>query len=146
MLEFAHEGPPSLRLYISGDTLMFDGLHDIPRRYPNIDLCLLHLGGTRVAGILLTTDGTQGVRALQLVRPTAAVPIHYDDYTVFKSPLDDFRRAAEAADLDTEIVYVDRGETVVVDPARRRPGGSVAYTRARGLNETPGQHHQPHRP
>jgi L-ascorbate metabolism protein UlaG (beta-lactamase superfamily) len=65
-----------------------------------------------VAGILLTMDGAQGVTALQVVRPRAAVPIHYDDYPVFKSPLSDFRDAAEAAALDTRIHYVDRGDTL----------------------------------
>jgi hypothetical protein len=51
------------------------------------------------------------------------VPIHYDDYTVFKSPLEEFRRAAEQADLETEIVYVARGETVMLDPAPARSAG-----------------------
>ena len=123
MLEFRRDGEVTLRLYISGDTLMFDGLREIPRRYPDIDLCLLHLGGTRVAGILLTMDASQGVEALRLIRPATAVPIHYDDYTVFRSPLDDFRRAAAEPGLDdTDIVYVDRGETVVIDPARPAAG------------------------
>jgi L-ascorbate metabolism protein UlaG (beta-lactamase superfamily) len=118
MLDFAQGDGISLRLYISGDTLLHDRLEAIPRRYPDIDLCLLHLGGTRVAGILLTMDAGQGVRALQLIQPATAVPIHYNDYTVFKSPLDDFRRAAERAELDTEIRYVAHGETITITPTR----------------------------
>ncbi len=39
------------------------------------------------------------------------MPIHYDDYPVFKSPLEDFKRAAAAANLDTKIHYVGRGDT-----------------------------------
>ena len=31
------------RLYISGDTLIHDNLKEIPRRYPAIDLALIHL-------------------------------------------------------------------------------------------------------
>jgi L-ascorbate metabolism protein UlaG (beta-lactamase superfamily) len=111
LLEFGSGGDTSFRLYITGDTLLHDRLHEIPARYPDIDLCLIHLGGTKVAGILLTMDGAQGVRALQIVAPRTAVPIHYDDYTVFKSPLADFQRAAQAANLRTEIHYVGRGET-----------------------------------
>jgi L-ascorbate metabolism protein UlaG (beta-lactamase superfamily) len=99
------------RIYITGDTLLHDRLAEIPERFPDIDLCLIHLGGTRVAGILLTMDGRQGVEALKLVDPEVAVPIHYDDYTVFKSPLEDFRKAAEAGNLRTRIEYVGRGET-----------------------------------
>ncbi|HZB71167.1 MAG TPA: MBL fold metallo-hydrolase [Acidimicrobiales bacterium] len=112
VLDLVRAGRHVLRLYITGDTLLHDRLAEIPRRCPDIDLCLIHLGGTRVAGILLTMDGAQGVQALQVVRPRAAVPIHYDDYTVFKSPLSDFRSAVAGASLDTEVRYVDRGDTL----------------------------------
>jgi L-ascorbate metabolism protein UlaG (beta-lactamase superfamily) len=114
VLDLVRGGRHVLRLYITGDTLLHDRLAEIPQRCPDIDLCLIHLGGTRVAGILLTMDGAQGVTALQVVRPRAAVPIHYDDYTVFKSPLSEFRSAVEVAgaSLATEVRYVDRGETL----------------------------------
>jgi L-ascorbate metabolism protein UlaG (beta-lactamase superfamily) len=116
VLEFADEDQVRFRVYITGDTLLHDRLHEIPGRYPEIDLCLLHLGGTRIAGIMLTMDAEQGVRALQIVRPRTAVPIHFDDYTVFTSSLDDFRRASAAAQLVTEIREVDRGETWTFGP------------------------------
>jgi L-ascorbate metabolism protein UlaG (beta-lactamase superfamily) len=118
LLEFRRQGELSLRLYVSGDTLLHDRLAEIPRRHPDIDVCLLHLGGTRVAGILLTMDAVQGVRALQILQPAVAVPIHFNDYTVFKSSLDDFRHAAEQAQLDAEIRYVSHGETITVTPRR----------------------------
>src|SRR5689334_11743198 len=35
-----------LRIYISGDTLVYSELREIPRRFPDIDIALLHLGGT----------------------------------------------------------------------------------------------------
>jgi L-ascorbate metabolism protein UlaG (beta-lactamase superfamily) len=114
VLDLVRSGRHVLRVYITGDTLLHDRLAEIPRRLPGIDLCLIHLGGTKVAGILLTMDGGQGVEALQLVRPRRAVPIHFDDYTVFKSPLSDFRAAVDAADLDVEVRYVERGETIAL--------------------------------
>ena len=70
MLEFGEaEGATRLRLYISGDTLLHNRLREIPRRYPEIDLALLHLGGTRVLGILVTMDAEQGVEALRIIDP-----------------------------------------------------------------------------
>jgi L-ascorbate metabolism protein UlaG (beta-lactamase superfamily) len=105
------DGRRHWRLYITGDTLLHDGLAEIARRHPDIDLCVLHLGGTRIAGILLTMDDRQGVEALRVVQPREAVPVHFDDYTVFKSPLDAFRRRAAAADLATTVVYLAPGET-----------------------------------
>jgi L-ascorbate metabolism protein UlaG (beta-lactamase superfamily) len=98
-------------MYVTGDTLMHDGINAIARRFPDIDLCLIHLGGTRVIGILLTMDARQGIEALRIVAPREAIPIHTDDYTLFKSPLSDFRQEAERAGLPTSIRYLGRGET-----------------------------------
>jgi L-ascorbate metabolism protein UlaG (beta-lactamase superfamily) len=119
MLEFEDADGVALRLYVTGDTLVHGRLAEIPQRYPDIDLCLIHLGGTRVGGILLTMDAAQGVEALQLVRPRAAIPIHYDDYGVFKSPLADFLAAAERASLSTVVHAVARGETHRFTRSRR---------------------------
>jgi L-ascorbate metabolism protein UlaG (beta-lactamase superfamily) len=114
LLEWARAGEaPRFHMYISGDTLLIDELAEIPRRYPNIDLGLFHLGGTRVMGILVTMDGRQGVKAVRLIRPKVSIPIHYNDYTVFKSPLDDFlqevRRAGQK--LPSEVRALAHGET-----------------------------------
>lgn len=116
MLEFETlAGEPLLRLYITGDTLVYDALRDIPRRYPNIDQALLHLGGTRIGGVLVTMDAKQGVEALKLIQPSLAIPIHYNDYTVFKSPLTDFKREAGFAGLGDKIRYLNHGEAYTFD-------------------------------
>ena len=117
VLDFSTAGEHAFRLYVTGDTLLFDELGEIPRRYPGIDLALVHLGGTRVLGVLVTMDAAQGVRALQIIRPTTAVPIHYHDYTVFKDPLSTFKEAVAAASLTTKVDYVAHGETYLFDPA-----------------------------
>jgi L-ascorbate metabolism protein UlaG (beta-lactamase superfamily) len=112
MLEFrSKRGNVLLRLYISGDTLMFRDLKEIPERYPDIDIALLHLGGTRVLGVLVTMDAKQGVQAVKLLQPQIVIPIHYNDYTVFKSPLEDFRREIEAEGLGDLVRYLSHGET-----------------------------------
>jgi L-ascorbate metabolism protein UlaG (beta-lactamase superfamily) len=112
ILEFqSGASDPSLRMYITGDTLVIDDLQEIPHRYPEIDLALLHLGGTKVLGILLTMDAEQGVEVLHIVKPKRAIPIHYNDYDVFKSPLSDFQRAVEAAGLANRVHYLSHGDT-----------------------------------
>jgi L-ascorbate metabolism protein UlaG (beta-lactamase superfamily) len=111
MLEFEASGEKVLfRIYITGDTLVINELKEIPRRYPDIDLALLHLGGTKVLGIMVTMDGKQGCEVLQMVHPERAIPIHYDDYDVFKSPLSDFQREVAAAGFENRVHYLDRGE------------------------------------
>jgi L-ascorbate metabolism protein UlaG (beta-lactamase superfamily) len=108
-------------VYLTGDTLYHPALEQVSRAAPEIDTCVLHLGGTTLpGGFMVTMDARQGVQLLQLVRPAQAVPVHYDDYGVFKSPLADFRREAEAHGLKEMVSYVARGETVDLrDRARR---------------------------
>ena len=85
-------------------------------------LALLHLGGTRIFGVLLTMDGKQGVEAIRVVNPEIAVPIHYNDYDVFKSPLEDFRSEVRAAGLESRIRYVAHGRTILLPPPTRKGG------------------------
>ena len=111
MLEFYSEDQQTFRLYITGDTLIYEDLKEIPKRYSDIDLALLHLGGTKIFGVLLTMDAKQGVQAIQIIAPRLSVPIHYNDYTVFKSPLEDFKQAVTEAGLDERVKYLSHGET-----------------------------------
>jgi L-ascorbate metabolism protein UlaG (beta-lactamase superfamily) len=115
------------RIYISGDTLVYDDLREIPERYPDIDLGLFHLGGTRVLGVLVTMDDRQGIEAIRIIRPRLAIPIHYDDYPVFKSPLEDFVRAVERSGLGDRVRYLGRGERYEFPiPSRRLREPEVA--------------------
>jgi L-ascorbate metabolism protein UlaG (beta-lactamase superfamily) len=100
-----------LRLYITGDTLVFDSIKEIPLRYSDIDVALLHLGGTTVMGIMLTMDGKEGVEMFRIINPKRAIPIHYNDYDVFKSKLEDFQIQIRKAGLEDRIHYLMHGET-----------------------------------
>jgi L-ascorbate metabolism protein UlaG (beta-lactamase superfamily) len=111
MLEFMQAGQVLLRLYITGDTLVIDELKEIRRRYAYLDQAILHLGGTRALGILVTMDGRQGLELLQLLEPKLAIPIHYNDYTVFKSPLSEFQHEVTAAGWEDRVRYLQHGET-----------------------------------
>ncbi|KUJ21503.1 Metallo-hydrolase/oxidoreductase [Mollisia scopiformis] len=103
------------RIYISGDTLMVDELEEIPERYAgqNIDLMLIHLGGTTIPSpklplLMVTMDAKQGLQLVQLINPDLTIPVHYDDYDVFLSPLEDFKKVMDEAGLSDKVVYLDR--------------------------------------
>lgn len=120
MLEFTSGANTPLRLYITGDTLIHEHLKEIPKRYPEIDIALLHLGGTRIAGVLLTMDAKQGVEAIRITNPRTAIPIHYNDYEVFKSPLDDFKAAVREAGYENRVHYLAHGETFDIEVPESR--------------------------
>ena len=123
MLEFGSaRGETRLRMYISGDTLIHERLREIPRRFPDVDLALLHLGGTRVLGIMVTMDAEQGVEAMRIVDPRTAIPIHYNDYVAFTSPLEDFKRAVSEAGLEDRVHYLSHGDTYEFEVPAARGG------------------------
>jgi L-ascorbate metabolism protein UlaG (beta-lactamase superfamily) len=113
VLEFpGPAGRPAYRLYISGDTLVYDALKEIPRRFPDLDLGLFHLGQTTILGLVMVTmDAAQGVEAIRIIDPDEAIPIHMDDYDVFKFSLEDFKRRVSEAGLADRVHYLERGET-----------------------------------
>jgi L-ascorbate metabolism protein UlaG (beta-lactamase superfamily) len=67
-------------------------------------------------------DGKQGVQAMQIVNPELAIPIHYNDYDVFTSPLFDFQGEVANAGLEHKLHYLSHGQenTVEVPVGRAR--------------------------
>jgi L-ascorbate metabolism protein UlaG (beta-lactamase superfamily) len=130
LLEHRVAGEVRSRLYVSGDTLTGDHLDEIARRHPDIDVAVVHLGGTRVLLHTVTMDAEQGVDFLRRVRPGYAVPVHHDDYPVFRSPLSAFLERAAGAGLAASVRTVRRGETIdlTLDPtsSTTEPGSTSA--------------------
>ena len=106
------------RIYITGDTTVFDDIKEIPKRYPNIDLALLHLGGTTIMGIMLTMDAKEGLEMFNIVNPKKAIPIHYNDYDVFKSTIEDFQTKVKDAGIEDRVFYLNHGETYTFEVNR----------------------------
>lgn len=112
------------RVYISGDTLTGEHIDEIGRRHPDIDVAVVHLGGTRVLFHTVTMDAEQGVDFVRRAGPGQVVPVHYDDYRVFRSPLSDFTAAADEAGFGSRVRSVRRGETIALETAD--PPGSTS--------------------
>ncbi len=122
MLEFGSvDGTIGRRLYISGDTLLIDELAEIPVRFEAIDAGVVHLGGTRLPagprlpfGLTVTMDGRQGAQLMQRLDLPKVIPVHYDDYGVFASPLSDFVAESAQRGLGDRIVHLERGASVTI--------------------------------
>jgi L-ascorbate metabolism protein UlaG (beta-lactamase superfamily) len=108
------------RLYISGDTVFVDELNEIPVRFDSIDAGVLHLGGTRLPsgalpfGLTVTMDDQQGAGLVEMLDLPKVIPIHFDDYTVFASPLADFLDEMKRRGLSDRIVQIERGGSITV--------------------------------
>jgi L-ascorbate metabolism protein UlaG (beta-lactamase superfamily) len=112
MLELERRGQTVRRIYVSGDTLTGDHLNAIAERFPTIDDAVVHLGGTRVLMQTVTMDDRQGIDCLRRIEPRHVLPVHHDDYGVFRSPLTHFLERARGEGLGDVVTPIARGQTV----------------------------------
>jgi L-ascorbate metabolism protein UlaG (beta-lactamase superfamily) len=100
------------RGYISGDTLYRPALGEVLERCGPLDVLIPHLGGTKALGLTVTMDARQGADLVELLKPPVTVPVHYDDYDRFRSPLGDFVAEVGRRELPGSVRTVQRGETI----------------------------------
>jgi L-ascorbate metabolism protein UlaG (beta-lactamase superfamily) len=96
------EGQEHGELWISGDTVLYDGVREVARRL-SVDTALLHLGGVQfgVTGPLrYTMTGHDAVELIGLVRPRIAIPIHYEGWLHFRDGREGIERALATAPAD----------------------------------------------
>jgi L-ascorbate metabolism protein UlaG (beta-lactamase superfamily) len=83
-----------------GDTYI-DGV----KKLPNIDLLLLPIGG------FFTMNVDEAVKALEMISPKLAIPMHYNTLPQIKADPNDFKQKAEKKGFKVRILKI--GETMV---------------------------------
>jgi L-ascorbate metabolism protein UlaG (beta-lactamase superfamily) len=68
-------------------------------------------------------DAEQGLEAMKIVNARTTLPIHYNDYEVFQSPLEDFKRAVREANLEDRVRYLAHGDTYEFE-VKKTPAGN----------------------
>jgi L-ascorbate metabolism protein UlaG (beta-lactamase superfamily) len=116
---FVVEGPGAQRLYVTGDTVWFDGLRAV-QRYGPIDTLFVHLGAARFGGGWLrrcahwSFDAREAVRLVQALEPRSVVPIHMDGWSHFTQGLEDLRRELRAVGLARVLRPLPRGQMALL--------------------------------
>jgi len=73
-------------LYISGDTVWFNGLREIGQRF-KIGMAILHIGGAQfpvMGPIRFTLNAREAVKIIHALEPHMVIPIHYEGWQHFK--------------------------------------------------------------
>jgi L-ascorbate metabolism protein UlaG (beta-lactamase superfamily) len=89
-------------LWISGDTVLYDGVREVADRL-DVGTAMIHLGGVRfpVTGPLrYTMTAAEGVELCQLLRPETVVPVHYEGWRHFRQGREQIEAALAAAPAD----------------------------------------------
>lgn len=92
-LRFEDDGDGAL--WISGDTVLYDGVREVGERL-RVDTALLHLGSVRfpVTGPLrYTLTASEAVELCDVVRPRVTIPVHYEGWSHFKQGREAVERA-----------------------------------------------------
>ncbi len=92
------EGQAHGAFWISGDTVLYDGVREVADRL-DVGTALLHLGGVRfpISGPLrYTMTAAEAVELCAQIRPNRAIPIHYEGWKHFRE-----NRAAIERELGT---------------------------------------------
>jgi L-ascorbate metabolism protein UlaG (beta-lactamase superfamily) len=96
------EGQEHGILWISGDTVLYDGVRQVAERL-RVGTALLHLGGVRfpVTGpVRYSMTARDAVELCGLVRPRTAIPVHYEGWGHFQEEREAIERAFEDAPED----------------------------------------------
>ena len=106
-------------LWISGDTVLYDGVRSVADRV-DVGTALLHLGGVRfsVTGpVRYSMTAEQAIAVCGRLRPHTAIPVHYEGWSHFRQN----RALIEAefdkapADIREIIHWAPIGDRLVVD-------------------------------
>jgi L-ascorbate metabolism protein UlaG (beta-lactamase superfamily) len=82
----AWDGQRDGQVWLSGDTVLFDGVREVARRL-TVDVAVLDLGGVRfpITGPLrYTMTAAEAVELCALLTPRVIVPIHYEGWRHFR--------------------------------------------------------------
>jgi L-ascorbate metabolism protein UlaG (beta-lactamase superfamily) len=86
-------------LWISGDTVLYDGVRQVAERI-DVDTAVLHLGGVQfpITGpVRYTLTADDAVRLCELVGPQTTIPVHYEGWGHFQQGRPEIERAFAAA-------------------------------------------------
>jgi L-ascorbate metabolism protein UlaG (beta-lactamase superfamily) len=104
-------------LWISGDTVYFDGVAEVGRRF-NVGTALLHLGGVRfptTGPARYTMNAAEAIRVAGEFQLQTLLPIHYEGWKHFRQGRADVERAFADAGIESRVRWPRAGEAETIE-------------------------------
>jgi L-ascorbate metabolism protein UlaG (beta-lactamase superfamily) len=107
---------PSEAVYVSGDTVWYEGIAEIARRFP-IKVALLFMGAARVPEVgpwHLTFTGEEGVEVARILPRATIVPLHFEGWAHFSESREEIVQAFAKAGLEDRLRWCQPGQEIVM--------------------------------
>ena len=127
MIGFVLELPDSnsRSIYVSGDTVWFEGVAEVGRRF-SVGIAILFMGAAKVSAAgpdHLTFTAGEAVQAARAFPAAKIVPVHFEGWKHFTESRTEIVSAFDAAGLSDRLLWPAAGQRI-----RLGLGGSSAET------------------
>ncbi|MEZ0183561.1 MBL fold metallo-hydrolase [Flavobacterium oncorhynchi] len=99
-------------IYISGDTVFFDGLVQLEKK-KKVDIAILHLGAGAFPylkkNLRVTMNGEEALKTTQLLNPNIVIPIHYEGWWHFKQSVKSLKKEIEKSEFNEKFLWLTSG-------------------------------------
>lgn len=106
------EGQKNGSLYISGDTVLFEGIYELEKR-KKIDIAILHLGAGAFPylkkNLRVTMNGEEAIETTKLLKPSVVIPIHYEGWWHFKQSVNSLKNEIEKSGESDKFLWLKSG-------------------------------------
>jgi L-ascorbate metabolism protein UlaG (beta-lactamase superfamily) len=103
-------------LYISGDTVWFEGVEQVASRF-KVGTALLHIGGVRfpITGPLrFTFNGAEAARLSRALDAHTIIPIHHEGWAHFREKQTETEKIFSVSDLQPRTRWLQPGEAISI--------------------------------
>jgi L-ascorbate metabolism protein UlaG (beta-lactamase superfamily) len=101
--------------YISGDTVWFEGVAEVAKRFPAIRTALLFMGAAQVDAIgpyHLTMTAEGAVEAARALEKATIVPLHYEGWAHFRESRPFIDGVFRNAGMEGHVQWMELGQTI----------------------------------
>jgi len=108
---------PEKVVYVSGDTVWYEGVADIARRF-KIRVAILHMGAARVPAVgafHLTMTAYEGVEFARVFSKATIVPVHFEGWAHFTEDRHQIAREFDQSGLAQRLRWPEPGRTIRID-------------------------------
>jgi L-ascorbate metabolism protein UlaG (beta-lactamase superfamily) len=109
--------PGSRPIYISGDTVWFDGVAEVAKRF-NAGVVLPFAGAAQTRGPFhLTMDTNDTIETARAFADAVIVPVHTDGWAHFRQNASDLRASFDTLGFGSRLRILEPGVATVIEPS-----------------------------